>query len=123
MELALRQVGRNLFVSFVGRVDLEGDTSLDFKDRLKALIADGNVHVVMDMGNVGFLDSQGLGALISGLKVLQQVEGSFILTNLSEPVEAVLRITRLIRVLDIQPTVEDALSVLERQPTAAGRGV
>ena len=123
MELALRQVGRNLIVSFVGRVDLEGDTSLDFKDRLKALIADGNVHVVMDMGNVGFLDSQGLGALISGLKVLQQVEGSFILTNLSEPVEAVLRITRLIRVLDIQPTVEDALSVLERQPTAAGRGV
>ena len=122
MELALRQVGRNLIISFVGRVDLEGDTSLDFKDRLKALIADGNVHVIMDMGNVGFLDSQGLGALISGLKVLQQVEGSFILTNLSEAVEAVLRITRLIRVLDIQPTVEDALDLLERQPAATGRG-
>ena len=122
MELALRQVGRNLIISFVGRVDLEGETSLDFKDRLKALIADGNVHVIMDMGNVGFLDSQGLGALISGLKVLQQVEGSFILTNLSEASEAVLRITRLVRVLDIQPTVEDALDLLERQPAATGRG-
>jgi anti-sigma B factor antagonist len=122
MELALRQVGRNLIISFVGRVDLEGETSLDFKDRLKALIADGNVHVIMDMGNVGFLDSQGLGALISGLKVLQQVEGSFILTNLSEAVEAVLRITRLIRVLDIQPTVEDALYLLDSQAAPAGRG-
>lgn len=122
MELALRQVGRYLIISFVGRVDLEGAASLDFKDRLKALIADGNVHVIMDMGNVGFLDSQGLGALISGLKVLQQVEGSFVLTNLSEPVEAVLRITRLIRVLDIHPSVEEALIALERQPAGAGRG-
>ena len=122
MELALRQVGRNLIISFVGRVDLEGDTSLAFKDRLKALIADGNVHVIVDLGNVGFLDSQGLGALISGLKVLRQVEGSFILTNLSESVEAVLRITRLIRVLDIQPTVEDALRSSAGQPAAAGKG-
>jgi anti-sigma B factor antagonist len=122
MELALRQVGRNLIISFVGRVDLEGDTSLAFKDRLKALIADGNVHVIVDLGNVGFLDSQGLGALISGLKVLRQVEGSFVLTNLSESVEAVLRITRLIRVLDIQPTVDDALRSLARQPLAAGKG-
>lgn len=121
MELALRQVGRNLIISFVGRVDLEGDTSLAFKDRLKALIADGNVHVIVDLGNVGFLDSQGLGALISGLKVLRQVEGSFVLTNLSESVEAVLRITRLIRVLDIQPTVDDALRSLARQPAAAGK--
>jgi anti-sigma B factor antagonist len=123
MELALRQVGRNLIISFVGRVDLEGDTSLAFKDRLKALIADGNVHVIVDLGNVGFLDSQGLGALISGLKVLRQVEGSFVLTNISEPVEAVLRITRLIRVLEIQPTVEDALRSLSRQPAAAGKGI
>jgi len=122
MELALRQVGRNLIISFVGRVNLEGDTSLAFKDRLKALIADGNVHVIVDLGNVGFLDSQGLGALISGLKVLRQVEGSFVLTNLSESVEAVLRITRLIRVLDIEPTVDDALRSLGRQPVAAGKG-
>jgi anti-sigma B factor antagonist len=104
-------------------VDLEGEASLEFKDRLKALIADGNVHVVVDLGNVGFLDSQGLGALISCLKVLRQVEGSFVLTNLSEPAEAVLRITRLIRVLDVQPTVDDALRLLNRQSAPAVRGV
>jgi anti-sigma B factor antagonist len=122
MEFTLTQVGRVLVVSFVGRVNLEGDASLVFKERLKTLIADGNVHVVMDLGNVGFLDSQGLGALISCLKVLRQIEGSFVLTNLSEPVEAVLRITRLIRVFDVQPTVDDALRLLGRQPAAAGWG-
>lgn len=122
MELALRQVGQNLVISFVGRVNLEGETSVEFKDRLKGLIADGSSHVIVDLGNVGFLDSQGLGALISCLKVLRQTEGSFVLTNLSEPVEAVLRITRLIRVFDIATTVEDALRMLGRQPAAAARG-
>jgi anti-sigma B factor antagonist len=122
MELALRQVGRTLVVSFVGRVDLEGDTSVQFKERLKQLIADGNIHVIVDLGNVGFLDSQGLGALISGLKVLRQVEGSFVLTNVSEPVEAVLRITRLIRVLDIEPTVEDALRTASGTSSTAVQG-
>jgi anti-sigma B factor antagonist len=122
MELALRQVGQNLVISFVERVNLEGETSIEFKDRLKALIADGNVRVIVDLGNVGFLDSQGLGALISCLKVLRQIEGSFVLTNLSEPVEAVLRITRLIRVFDVQPTVDDALRALARPPAAAAAG-
>jgi anti-sigma B factor antagonist len=122
MEFTLTQVGRVLVVSFVDRVNLEGDASLVFKERLKTLIADGNVHVVMDLGNVGFLDSQGLGALISCLKVLRQIEGSFVLTNLSEPVEAVLRITRLIRVFDVQPSVDDALRLVARQPAAAGWG-
>lgn len=122
MELSLRQVGRNLVVSFPGRVNLEGAESLAFKDRLKALIADGHVQVIIDLGNVGFLDSQGLGALISCLKVLRQIEGSLVLTNLSEPVEAVLRITRLVRVFDVRPTTDEALRMLGREPAAAERG-
>jgi anti-sigma B factor antagonist len=122
MELALRQTGRHLVVSFAHRVNLEGDDSYTFKDKLKALIADGNVHVVLDLGNVGFLDSQGLGALISCLKVLRQVDGSFVLANISEPVEAVLRITRLVRVFDVRPTVEAALCPALLQPASAGNG-
>ena len=121
MELALRQVGQNLVISFVGRVNLEGEISIAFKDRLKALVTDASARVIVDLGNVGFVDSQGLGALISCLKVMRQGEGSFVLTNLSEPVEAVLRITRLIRVFDVQPTVEDALASAS-PAAAAGRG-
>ena len=49
MELALRQVGQNLVISFVGRVNLEGETSIAFKDRLKALITDGSARVIVDL--------------------------------------------------------------------------
>lgn len=122
MELALRQIGRNLVVSFVGRVNLEGDVSLNFKEKLKALIADGATCVVVDLGNVGFVDSQGLGALISCLKVLRQANGALVLTNVSEPVEAVLRITRLCRVFDVLPTVDEALCALQLEAAQAAQG-
>jgi len=119
MDLSLRKIGQTLVVSFGDRVNLEGDTSLLFKEKLKSLIGDGHLHVIMDLSNVGFVDSQGLGALISCLKVLRQSEGSLTVTNLSESVEAVLRITRLIRVFDVLPTVEDALAAATRRPVPA----
>lgn len=112
MELALRQVGPTLVISFVQRTDLEGKASTVFKERLKSLIADGTRSVVMDLGNVGFIDSEGLGALISCLKVLRQVEGDLVLSNVSEPVDAVLRITRLSRVFHREDDVESALRAL-----------
>ena len=119
MDLSLRKIGQTLVVSFGDRVNLEGETSLLFKEKLKSLIGDGHLHVVMDLSNVGFVDSQGLGALISCLKVLRQSDGSLTVTNLSESVEAVLRITRLIRVFDVLPTVEDALAAASRRPATA----
>lgn len=120
MDLVLRKIGQTLVVSFGDRVNLEGETSLQFKDKLKALIGDGHLHVIMDLSNVGFIDSQGLGALISCLKVLRQAHGGLTITNLSESVEAVLRITRLIRVFDVLPTVEDALAAATRRPASVG---
>jgi anti-sigma B factor antagonist len=122
MELALRQIGHTLVVAFVGRVNLEGESAGEFKERFKGLIADGHIQIVLDMGNVGFVDSEGLGTLISGLKVLRQVEGSLVLTSLSEPVEAVLRLTRLQRVFEIVATVDDALHILGARTATVGRG-
>lgn len=119
MELALRQIGHTLVVSFVGRTNLEGENSLAFKEKLKALIGEGRLRVVIDVGNVGFIDSQGLGALISCLKVLRQVDGLLALANVSESVEAVLRITRLLRVFEVYGTVEEALRCLGQAQQAA----
>lgn len=124
MELSLTRTGDVLVVSFLERVNLEGDASVAFKDKLRSLVGTGHVQVVMDLGKVGFIDSQGLGALISCLKVLRQGNGNLALTNVSEPVEAVLRITRLIRVFDVYPSVDDAIAAFGpgRRPAMAGHG-
>ena len=122
MEFAVKQAGRNAVVAFSDRVNLEGDDSVVFKDKLKAFVADGHDRVVMDLGNVAFMDSHGLGALIGALKALKQAEGHLVLANVSEPVAAVLRVTRLDRVFDVKPTVEEALHLLDRLPVPVGRG-
>lgn len=120
MDLSLRRIGQTLVLSFDSKVDLEGETSLLFKEKLKALIAEGSLHVIVDLSNVGFVDSQGLGALISCLKVLRQSGGSLTLSHLSESAEAVLRITRLIRVFDVTPTVDDAVRAVTHGAAPVG---
>jgi len=122
MELSINRVGPRLVLSFATRVNLEAVESEDFKSRLKDLVADGGEHIVMDLGNVGFIDSCGLGALISALKVLRTSGGSLVLANVSESVEAVLRITRLARVFDVCPAVEDALEMACTHPIRDGEG-
>ena len=117
MQLGLRRVGQRIVVSFPTRVNLEGETSDRFKGRLRSIVADGAQHGVVDLGNVGVIDSGWLGALISALKVLRTNGGSLVLANLSEPVEAVLRITRLVRVFDICPRVDDAVGNLHPELT------
>ena len=123
MDLSQDRIGPRLVLSFASRVDLEGAASEDFKAQLKDLVASGGEHVVMDLGNVGFIDSCGLGALISALKVLRTSGGSLVLANVSESVEAVLRITRLARVFDVCPAVEDALEMACINPVRDGEGV
>jgi anti-sigma B factor antagonist len=123
MDLSQKRIGPRLVLSFPTRVDLEGAASEEFKSRLKRLVAEGGENVVMDLGNVGFIDSCGLGALISALKVLRTSGGSLVLANVSESVEAVLRITRLARVFDVCPAVEDALEMACSSPVRDGEVV
>jgi anti-sigma B factor antagonist len=120
MQLDVTRNGDRMVVAFTSRVDLEGEVSDRFKNQLKDVVAQGGKHLVMDLGQVGFIDSCGLGALISALKVLRTSGGSLVLANLSEPVEAVLRITRLSRVFEICPDVRDALVLSTTQAHSAG---
>ena len=113
MDIALRQVGSTVLVSFVRPVNLEGDESLQFRDRVKNLIADGRTRLVVDLGQVKFIDSFGLGALVSALRVVRAANGDLKLAAVPQSVEAVLRLTRLNTVFDCHPTMEEALKAFQ----------
>ena len=70
--------------------------------------------MVIDLGRVAFVDSSGLGSLISALKVLRANGGDLKLANIGEQVYSVLEMTRLLRVFDTYETSEQALSALEK---------
>jgi anti-sigma B factor antagonist len=92
-----------------GRVDLE--VAGDFKSALLQAIEAGHQHVVVDLSNVEFVDSSGLGALVSALKTLKMRNSNadIRLANVQPPIVALLEIIRLHRVFSSYPTVDQAV--------------
>ena len=92
-----------------GRLDL--GSAADVKQRLTRAIAEGHHLVVVDLAAVAFIDSSGLGALISGLKAARYQNRELRIARPSEQARVVLELTTLDRVLRPYPTVEEALAV------------
>jgi anti-sigma B factor antagonist len=113
MELTRRQIGSVLVLAFAEPLSLEGDASARFKEKIRGLSGEGRRSLVIDMGHVRFVDSSGLGSLISALKVLRANGGDLKLANVGEQVYSVLEITRLLRVFDTYETAELALEAIE----------
>ena len=91
------------------RVDLQ--VAGEFRTALLDVIDAGHHRLVIDMGDVHFVDSSGLGALVSALKTLRLLkrEGDIRLANVQPPVVALLEIIRLHRVFSSYSSVDLAV--------------
>jgi anti-anti-sigma factor len=89
-----------------GRLNMVAAPGL--KSQLEELVGSGKTRIVVDLEQVTFIDSSGLGALISGLKATRQAGGDLRIAQVPEQVLTVLRLTNLDRVLRAHPTVADA---------------
>jgi anti-sigma B factor antagonist len=89
---------------------LDAHNSGDLRDRILKLLENGDQNLVVDISGVQFIDSSGLGALLSGYKNATLRSGSFVLAGLQPRVHSMFELTRLHRVFDIFPNVEAALS-------------
>jgi anti-sigma B factor antagonist len=79
------------------------------KDRIHKILEDGAHNLIVDLGQVQFIDSSGLGALLSGYKNANLRSSAFALAGLQPRVKSMLELTRLHRVFDIYPGLQDAL--------------
>ncbi|WP_371259213.1 STAS domain-containing protein [Mycobacterium sp. GA-1285] len=78
------------------------------RKELHSLIQGGNTRLVVDLSGTEFIDSSGLGALISGLKLARQAGGDLRIAAPTTQVETVLSLTNLDRVLRAHPTADAA---------------
>jgi anti-sigma B factor antagonist len=90
--------------------ELDAATGPVLRSRLVELVDEGVRHIVLDLGDVPFLDSSGLGVLVTGLKRLRIAGGTLRLAGCRPPVRAVLKITSLDRVFFLYPSVDAALA-------------
>jgi anti-sigma B factor antagonist len=109
MDIAIeKQIGSVITVRLTGRLDLMSAGAL--KQRLNEVVADGGVRLVIDLVDVSFIDSSGLGALIGGLKAARLAGGDLRIARANEQARVVFELTRLDRVLPLYASVEEALA-------------
>jgi anti-sigma B factor antagonist len=91
----------------VGRMD--SVTAATFRAEVRKLVDTGATWLVLDLSEVSFLDSAGLGAILSGLRLVREAGGDLRLARPSPQASAVLKLTSLSKVLPVYPSVEAAL--------------
>lgn len=89
---------------------LDAHNSAELKGRFQRLLEEGGHRLVVDLSSVNFIDSSGLGALLSGYKNAIQRGGTLILSGPQPRVRAMFELTRLNRVFEIYPRLQEALA-------------
>lgn len=90
--------------------NLDADSVSEFKKEATKLVEEGCNAVVMDCATMDFVDSLGLGAMISLLRRLRSHEGDLKVAGLTKDVRSIFEITRLTRLFDIAPDWQAACS-------------
>jgi len=99
----------NWMIIFVREERLDAHNSEELKAEMNRLFASGATELIVDLKDVRFIDSSGLGVLVSGFKNASTRQGSLRLAGLQTQVKSMFELTRLHRVFDIFLTVDEAL--------------
>ncbi len=111
MKLSSTTDGGHRIVT-VNEARIDAAVALAFKDQMRSQTEDGPDTVVLDLQQVQFVDSSGLGAIVASMKAMGQGR-TLALAGLNPTVDKVFRLTRMDSVFRMYPTLEDALNQLK----------
>jgi len=98
-------------VLFVKDERIDAHNSADLKDYILHMIEKGAVNIVVQLEQVKFVDSSGLGALLSGFKHAEAKSGQLALSNIQNQVLSMFELTRLNRVFEIHADLNDIFEI------------
>ena len=106
MEQEVKKGDKAVVISGKGRADISAVS--DFKSEVKKLLGEGDKNFVIDMGEVVFVDSSFLGALVACLRSANKEGGEIKIANLLPHMRSIFELTRLHRLFEICDSVEAA---------------
>ncbi|MBN1426064.1 STAS domain-containing protein [Candidatus Fermentibacteria bacterium] len=112
MKITRRDVGNVVVLTLKGKL-IGGPEAIEFRETVKNLIAEDKTKVLVDLGGVSWIDSTGLGTLISGYTSLKKSNGDLKLCHLTKKIHSLLVITQLITVLEDYDDEEQAIATLQ----------
>ena len=99
----------SVVIELKGKV-MGGPAAETFRNELHDLIENGKTNVVVDLSNVKFMNSSGLGILIGGLTTMRNAEGDLKICGAIESVKSMLMVSQLLKVFDHYDALDDALA-------------
>jgi anti-sigma B factor antagonist len=108
LSLVTRTEGEKTVIVVGGEIDVY--TAPKLREQIVQLVDDGHYRLVVDMEQVEFLDSTGLGVLVGGLKRVRAHDGSLDLVCTQERILKIFRITGLTKVFPVHSSVSEAVA-------------
>ncbi len=108
VKLSTRQVGDVSVIDVSGRITL-GEGSSTLRDALRDMVSKGQKKILLNLGDVSYIDSSGIGELVSGFTSVANQGGQLKLLNLTKRVKDLLQITKLYTVFEVH---EDEASAI-----------
>ena len=113
MKATNRQVDGVAVVDMSGRITL-GEGSVVLRDTIRDLIGKGSKKILLNLGDVTYIDSSGIGELVSAFTAVRREGGELKLLNLTKKVHDLLQITKLYTVFDIKDDEATAIKAFTK---------
>ena len=113
MKITIEKIG-DVTVATIPGDSLDASNAKEFKCDI-APILEANGKVLLDMSSLQFVDSSGLGAVLSCLRLLKSKGGDLFLCGMTRPVRTLFELVRLNKIFDIFSTREEAMATLGEQ--------
>src|ERR687895_2009278 len=113
MQMTERQSGSVTVLDLSGKITLGDDGTL-LKDKLHSLLHQGKKNVLLNLAKVSYVDSAGLGALVSAYTTVTREGGTLKLANVTKKLEDLLSITKLLTVFETFDSEDEAIRSYRR---------
>jgi anti-sigma B factor antagonist len=108
LQGTFREIGEIAIMDFSGKITL-GEGSSTLRKTIRDLVDKGHRKILINLFDVDYIDSSGIGELVSAYTTVRSAGGELKLLNLTRRVHDILQITRLFTVFDVQSEEEVAL--------------
>ncbi|MGH9487357.1 MAG: STAS domain-containing protein [Terriglobales bacterium] len=109
IKVTFRRVDSVAVVDLGGRITL-GEGATQLRETIRELLAKGDKQILLNLGEVSYIDSSGLGELVGGFSLVRKQGGDLKLLKLTRKVHDLLQITKLYTVFDVQDDEAQAIA-------------
>jgi anti-sigma B factor antagonist len=109
LNIRERQAGDVTILDLDGKITI-GEGSVSLRGAIRRLVEEGKKKILLNLSGVGYVDSSGIGELVSSFTTISSKEGQLKLLNLTQKIQDLLTITKLLTVFDVYEDEAKALN-------------